>query len=314
MTTETTDTRCGFVAIIGATNAGKSTLVNALVGAKVSIVTHKVQTTRSRVRGIGLRGSSQIIFVDTPGIFAPRRRLDKAMVSAAWEGAGDADLTCLVVDAEAYLNREESGANARAAEDADKIISKLIESAKRPVLVLNKIDKVQRSQLLELSAKLNAQGHFAETFMISAHKGDGVEDLAQYCAYHVPKGPWLYPEEQAADMPLRLLAAEIVREKLTVRLHEELPYATMVETESWEEKADGSARIECTVFVERDGQKAIVLGKGGRTIKEIGQNARTELTEMLERPVHLFLFVKVREKWGDDPERYRFLGLELPKE
>lgn len=308
-----TGTRCGFVAVIGAPNAGKSTLVNALVGAKVAIVTHKVQTTRTRLRGIALEGASQIILVDTPGIFEPRRRLDRAMVDAAWGGAQDADLVALVVDAEAWRDRDKGGAATKSGEDTDRILLGLQGSRRKVVLVLNKIDKVRHEELLALSSSLNEALAFEETFLISAEKGKGVKDLMAWLAEHLPEGPWLYPEDQIADAPLRTLAAEITREKLILRLHQELPYAITVETENWEEKDDGSARVEQVIFVERDGQKAIVLGHKGSTIKQIGADARKEMAESFGFNVHLFLFVKVREKWAEDPERYRELGLDYPK-
>lgn len=307
------ETRAGFIAIIGAPNAGKSTLINRLVGGKVSIVTHKVQTTRARVRGVATIGASQLVFVDTPGIFAPRRRLDRAMVAAAWAGAEEADIVALLVDAQAYVHRGEGGADAHAANDTDAILEKLKAAGREAVLLLNKVDLLAPPALLPLTADLNAKAKFRETFMISAQTGDGVEDFARWCAGAVPEGPWLYPEDQMADVPLRQLAAEIVREKLILRLHDELPYATTVETEKWDERADGSARIEATIYVARDGQKAIVLGEKGRTIKEIGSAARAEIAKLLGRPAHLFLFVKVRENWADDPERYREMGLDFPK-
>ncbi len=292
-------TRCGFVAIIGAPNAGKSTLINSLVGAKVSIVTHKVQTTRSRLRAIAIVGNSEIVFVDTPGIFRPRRKLDEAMVEAAWEGAADADVVALLVDARRGLDEE----NAR-------ILKGLGASGREAILVLNKIDLVEKGRLLELAAAFNEAHPFTATFMVSALKGDGLAELREHLAAHMPEGPWLYPPDQISDLPLRMLAAEITREKIYLRLHDELPYASHVETESWEERADGSIRIEQTIYVLRESQKKIVIGKGGQTIKEIGQAARRELSELLGgRKVHLFLFVKVREKWDQDPERLRSLGL-----
>jgi GTP-binding protein Era len=294
-------TRCGFVALIGAPNAGKSTLLNRLVGAKVSIVTHKVQTTRTLVRGIALRGAAQIVFVDTPGIFAPRRRLDKAMVRSAWFGASDADLVVLIADARKGMDDE-----------AQAIVDKLSEVSRPCYLALNKIDEVRRDKLLEVAARFNESHDFTETFMISALTGDGVDDLFDAIAKAMPEGPWLYPEDQISDFPMRQLAAEITREKLYLRLHQELPYESHVETESWKEQKNGSVRVEQVVYVARDSQKGIVLGKGGRTIKEIGAAAREELSEILGVPVHLFLFVKVRERWADDPERYRELGLEFP--
>jgi GTP-binding protein Era len=307
------ETRCGFVAVIGAPNAGKSTLVNALVGAKIAIVTHKVQTTRTRMRGIALEGASQIVLVDTPGIFEPKRRLDRAMVNAAWSGAEDADLVALVVDAEAWRDKGKGGAAARSGEDTQKILDGLKKSGRKAVLVLNKMDRVRHEDLLALTASLNEALAFEETFLISAEKGKGVKDLMSWFASHVPEGPWLYPEDQIADAPLRTLAAEITREKLILRLHQELPYAITVETENWEEKDDGSARVDQVIFVERDGQKAIVLGHQGSTIKDIGAKARKEMAESFGFKVHLFLFVKVREKWAEDPERYRELGLDYPK-
>lgn len=295
-------TRCGFVALMGAPNTGKSTLLNVLVGAKVSIVSHKAQTTRARIRAIAIEGRSQIVFVDTPGIFEPKRRLDRAMVEAAWATAGEADAVALLVD----TRRPDDG-------DTRRILEGLAEHALEPVLVLNKIDLVEKPRLLAVSAALNAHLRFRETFMISALTGDGVDDLRRYLAAHMPPGPWLYPEDQIADLPLRLLAAEITREKLYLLLHEELPYASTVETEAWQERTDGSVRIEQVIYVERDSQKKIVLGKGGRTIKRIGSEARKEIEEALGRKVHLFLFVKVRRRWGEDPERYREMGLEFPK-
>ncbi|MBF0249014.1 MAG: GTPase Era [Alphaproteobacteria bacterium] len=293
-------TRCGFVAVLGAPNAGKSTLVNRLVGAKVSIVTHKVQTTRTRVLGIAIQGAAQLVFIDTPGIFKPRRRLDRAMVAAAWGGAMDADMSVLVVDAVRGVDP-----------DTAAIIERMKKENVRAHLVLNKIDKVKKPDLLALTAKLNDEGVFDDTFMISALNGQGVDDLLAFLAGRMPEGPWHFPEDQVSDMTERLLAAEITREKLYLQLHQELPYATTVETETWEERADGSIKIEQVIFVERDGQKSIILGKGGKQIKKIGQDARRELEEILDAKVHLFLFVKVREKWGDDPERYRDWGLDF---
>ncbi len=296
-------TRCGFVAIIGAPNAGKSTLLNQLVGSKVAIVTHKVQTTRSRIRGIAMEGNTQIVFVDTPGIFKPKRRLDKAMVEAAWGGAGDADAIILMVDTE--YEREE---------DLERIIEGLKSQGRKAILVLNKIDAVKREKLLKLAERLNETGIFTDTFMISAMKGSGVADLRRHLASLMPAGPWHYPEDQAADVPLRSLAAEVTREKLFLRLHDELPYSLTVETEEWEQRKDGSIRIQQVIFVERESQKKITLGKGGQTIKKVGQMAREELEELLETRVHLFLFVKVRENWSDDRERYREMGLDFPTE
>ena len=294
--------RCGFVAILGAPNAGKSTLVNALVGSKVSIVTHKAQTTRTLVRGIAIEGSSQLIFIDTPGIFAPKRRLDRAMVTSAWGVAQDADLVALLIDAHRGLD-----------EEADAIIERLAAVAHPKLLVLNKIDLLAKPELLALAARLNEAAVFEATFMISALTGDGVADLKGWLAARVPEGPWHYPEDQLTDAPLRQFAAEITREKLYLRLHQELPYRSTVETEVWKQLKDGSVRIEQTIYVERESQRKILLGTGGRTIKAIGAEARREIADAIETPVHLFLFVKVREHWGDDPERYREMGLEFPK-
>lgn len=293
-------TRCGFVALIGAPNAGKSTLLNTLVGTKVAIVSPKVQTTRSRVLGILTEGRTQIVFVDTPGIFKPRRRLDRAMVAAAWAGAAEGDLVLLLVDASLKGVRE----------DSRSIIEKLAQTKRKAILILNKIDAVRREVLLALAADLNASGVFSDTFMISALTGDGVDDLRRALADRLPEGPWLFPEDQVSDMPMRLLAAEITREKLFLRLQQELPYAVAVETESWEEQEDGSVRISQIIYVQRDGQKAIVLGRGGQMIKAIGTAARLELEEITEQRVHLSLFVKVRENWLDDPARYSVWGLD----
>jgi GTPase len=296
-------TRCGFVAVIGAPNVGKSTLVNALVGSKVSIVTPKVQTTRALIRGIAIEGQSQLILVDTPGIFAPRRRLDRAMVEGAWAGTRDADLVALVIDA------------SRGVEDDDEAVVKALAGmAVTKVLVLNKIDLVAKPKLLDLARALNDRAEFAATFMISARSANGVAELKSFLAAHVPAGPWLYPADQIADAPMRQFAAEVTREKLYLRLHQELPYQSTVETESWKELKDGSVRVEQTIYVERESQRKIVLGKGGATIKSIGADARKEIAEIIEQPVHLFLFVKVRENWGEDPERYREMGLEFPTE
>jgi GTP-binding protein Era len=296
--------RCGFVAIIGATNAGKSTLVNALVGTKVSIVSHKVQTTRALVRGIAIEGSSQLVLVDTPGIFTPKRRLDRAMVDAAWGGASDADIVLLLVDAAKGLS-----------EDVERILANLPRARSRRVLVLNKIDRVeQKAELLELASAITQSTPMDDVFMISATDGSGVADLKGFLARTVPEGPWHYPEDDVSDAPTRLLAAEITREKIYKYLHQELPYISTVETTAWTERKDGSVRIDQTIFVERDSQKVIVLGKGGATVKRISMEARREIGGIIERPVHLFLFVKVREGWGDDPERYREMGLEFPKE
>ena len=296
-------TRCGFVALIGAPNVGKSTLLNALVGAKVAIVSHKVQTTRSLVRGIAMEGPAQIVFIDTPGIFAPKRRLDRAMVTTAWTGAHDADLVGLMIDARKGLD-----------EEAETILKRLSEVRTRKFLVLNKVDLVAKESLLALTADLNARGAFEVTFMVSALTGDGVADLRAWLAQNVPAGPWHYPEDQISDLPLRQLAAEITREKVYHRLHQELPYQSTVETDTWTERKDGSVRIEQTIYVERESQRKIVLGKNGQTIKAIGADARKDIAGIVEKPVHLFLFVKVREGWGDDPARYREMGLEFPKD
>ena len=295
--------RCGFIALIGAPNAGKSTLINALVGSKVAIVTPKVQTTRTLLRGIAMEGSAQLVFLDTPGIFAPRRRLDRAMVTTAWSGAHDADIVAVLIDAKSGLN-----------DDAEALLKKLEEVRQPKVLILNKVDLVEKAKLLAMAHAANEAAKFETTFMISATKGDGVADVRQWLAAHVPQGPWHYPEDEVSDAPVRQLASEITREKLYLKLHQELPYQSTVETESWTERKDGSVRIEQTIYVERDSQKKIVLGKSGQAIKAIGAAARRELSEIIEKPVHLFLFVKVREGWGDDPERYRQMGLEFPKE
>jgi len=294
-------THSGFVALIGAPNAGKSTLVNQLVGNKVSIVTHKVQTTRAIIRGIATVGASQIVLVDTPGIFKPKRRLDRAMVTTAWGGARDADIVLALVDAERGIG-----------DDTLSMFETLSALPQKKILVLNKVDRIKRDRLLALAAEANEKLAFDQTFMVSALTGSGCEDLANWLAAAVPEGPWYYPEDQLSDLPLRQLAAEITREKLYLRLHQELPYASHVETERWEEKKDGSVRIEQVIYVERESQKRIVLGHKGETIKAIGAAARKEIGEILEQPVHLFLFVKVRENWGDDPERYREIGLEFP--
>ncbi|UGY14956.1 GTPase Era [Bradyrhizobium septentrionale] len=296
-------TRCGFVALIGAPNVGKSTLVNALVGSKVTIVSRKVQTTRALIRGIVIEGNAQIILVDTPGIFAPRRRLDRAMVSTAWSGAHDADLVCVLLDAKAGID-----------EEAQAILAKLESVAHPKILVLNKVDLVQREKLLAMAQAANERMRFEHTFMISALSGDGVDDLRRALAQMVPAGPFHYPEDQMSDAPMRHLAAEITREKIYSHLHQELPYQSTVETDSWTDRKDKSIRIEQTIYVERESQRKIVLGKGGATIKSIGAQARAELAEIMGVPVHLFLFVKVRENWGDDPDRYREMGLEFPKE
>ncbi|MEP5632976.1 MAG: GTPase Era [Tateyamaria sp.] len=294
------NTRAGFVALIGEPNAGKSTLLNRMVGAKVSIVTHKVQTTRARIRGVAMEGESQIVFVDTPGLFQPRRRLDRAMVAAAWGGAADADVVVLMIEAHRGLS-----------EGVTRILEGLADIGKGRTIALaiNKIDRVEAPVLLGLAEKLNAEYDFAETFMISAEKGHGVDTLKEWLAEKVPAGPWLYPEDQIADLPMRMIAAEMTREKLTLRLHQELPYQLTVETENWEERKDGSARVDQIIYVSRDGHKGIVLGNKGETIKSVSQASRVELTEFLGRKVHLFLQVKVREKWQEEAERYSEMGL-----
>jgi GTP-binding protein Era len=296
-------THCGFVALIGAPNAGKSTLLNALVGSKVTIVSHKVQTTRALIRGIALEGKAQLIFVDTPGIFSPKRRLDRAMVTTAWSGAHEADLVGVLIDARKGLD-----------EEAEALLARLAEVKPTKILILNKIDLVPRETLLLLTKIANDKAKFDSTFMISALTGDGVADLKRWLASRMPESPWLYPPDQMSDAPLRQLAAEITREKLFERLHQELPYHSTVETESWKELRGGDIRIEQTIYVERESQRKIVIGKGGQTLKSIGESARREIAEIVEHKVHLFLFVKVREGWGDDPERYRAMGLEFPKE
>lgn len=295
-------TRAGFVALIGEPNAGKSTLLNRMVGAKVSIVTHKVQTTRARIRGVAIEGDAQIVFVDTPGLFAPKRRLDRAMVAAAWGGAADADIVVLLVEAHRGVT-----------DGVQKILAGLEGIGKsRPVaLAINKIDRVQSEVLLGLTKDLNDRFPFVETFMISAEKGHGVQALREWLAKSLPEGPWLYPEDQIADLPMRMIAAEMTREKLTLRLHQELPYQLTVETENWEERKDGSAKIDQIIYVIRDGHKGIVLGNKGETIKAIGQAARAEIEEFLGRKVHLFLQVKVRENWLDEAERYSEMGLDF---
>ncbi|MGE0023527.1 MAG: GTPase Era [Hyphomicrobium sp.] len=297
--------RCGVIAIIGAPNAGKSTLVNALVGAKVTIISRKVQTTRIQIRGIAMEGASQLVLVDTPGIFAPKRRLDKAMVASAWAGAADADQVLVLVDAAKGLD-----------EDIEGLLAKLAEGpARKPILVLNKVDRVEdKGRLLALVQDLSSRLAFDEVFMIAALTGDGVAGLKRHLAARVPEGPWLYPEDELSDIPVRQLAAEVTREKIYDNLHDELPYQITVETESWKTLRDKSVRIDQVIYVERDSQKSIVLGKGGQTIKRISQASRTELTGIVGAPVHLFLFVKVREGWDRDPERYREMGLEFPTE
>ncbi|PZX16636.1 GTP-binding protein Era [Palleronia aestuarii] len=296
------DTRAGFVALLGEPNAGKSTLLNRMVGAKVSIVTHKVQTTRARIRGVAMSGASQIVFVDTPGLFQPKRRLDRAMVAAAWSGAADADVLLLLIEA-----------HRGATEGVERIVAGLEERGfSRPTaLVINKIDRVEPPVLLGLTKAMNERFAFDETFLVSAEKGHGVEGLASWLAGVVPEGPWLYPEDQIADLPMRMIAAETTREKLTLRLHQELPYQITVETEGWEEREDGSARIDQVIYVVRDGHKGIVLGRKGETIKAIGQAARTDLEAFLGRKVHLFLQVKVRPGWLDEAERYSEIGLDF---
>ena len=298
-----TKTQCGFVALIGAPNAGKSTLLNALVGSKVSIISHKVQTTRALIRGITIQDQSQLIFVDTPGIFSPRRRLDRAMVTTAWSGAHEADLVGVLIDARKGLD-----------EEAEDILRRLGDVKAPKLLVLNKIDVVAKEALLTLANDANKAAKFESTFMVSALTGDGVMDLKTWLAQRVPPGPWLYPADQMSDAPIRQLAAEITREKLFERLHQELPYHSTVETEVWKELRAGDIRIEQTIYVERESQRKIVLGKGGQTIKAIGEASRKEIANIVEAKVHLFLCVKVREGWGDDPERYRAMGLEFPKE
>ncbi|MGJ8582556.1 MAG: GTPase Era [Marinosulfonomonas sp.] len=297
-----TETRAGFVALIGEPNAGKSTLLNRMVGAKVSIVTHKVQTTRARIRGVALEGDAQIVFVDTPGLFRPRRRLDRAMVAAAWTGAADADLVVMLIEAHRGIT-----------EGVEAILDGLAERSdnRKVVLAINKIDKVDAPKLLKLTKELNERFAFAETFLISAEKGHGVDDLRKWLAAELPKGPWLYPEDQIADAPLRMIAAEITREKLTLRLHQELPYQMTVETENWEDRKDGSVKIDQMIYVIRDGHKGIVLGNKGETIKGVGQAARVELEEFLDRKVHLFLQVKVRPNWLEEKERYSEMGLDF---
>jgi len=295
-------TKCGFVALIGEPNAGKSTLLNRMAGAKVSIVTHKVQTTRARIRGVAMEDETQIVFVDTPGLFKPRRRLDRAMVAAAWGGASDADIVVLMIEAHRGIT---NGVQA--------IIEELakLEQTRRVLLAINKIDRVESETLLSLTEQMNGLYPFLETFMISAEKGHGVGDLKGWLAKHLPDGPWLYPEDQIADLPLRMIAAEITREKLTLRLHQELPYQLTVETENWEERKDGSARIDQVIYVMRDGHKGILLGNKGDTIKKISMASRAELETLLERKVHLFLQVKVREGWLEEAQRYSAIGLDF---
>jgi GTP-binding protein Era len=295
-------TRAGFVALIGEPNAGKSTLLNRMVGAKVSIVTHKVQTTRARIRGVAMEGQSQIVFVDTPGLFRPRRRLDRAMVAAAWGGAADADLVVLLIEAHRGITE---GVKAILDSLRDKV------GGRRVALAINKIDRVKAETLLALSKEMNEAFPFERTFMISAERGHGTADLKAWLGAQMPEGPWLYPEDQLADLPMRMIAAEMTREKLTLRLHQELPYELTVETEAWEERKDGSAKVDQIIYVAREGHRGIVLGKGGETIKAVGQAARAELEEFMERKVHLFLTVKVKENWLEDPERYGEMGLDF---
>jgi len=294
--------RAGFVAILGAPNAGKSTLVNRIVGQKISIISPKAQTTRSRVRGVRMSGATQIVLVDTPGIFAPKRRLDRAMIEAAWGGAAEADLIVLLIDATRGID-----------DDGLRIIEYLREAGRKAIAAINKVDATAREKLLPLAKALDDSGVISDVFMISALEGEGVEDLVDHLARHLPEGEWLYPEDQLTDISERFLAAEVVREKLYLQLGDELPYAATVETERFAEQADGSARIDATVYVQKESQKPIVLGAGGRRIKAIGQAARTELEELMGRRVHLFLFVKVRRNWADDPERFRALGLDFPR-
>ena len=308
---DNTQTRCAVIAVIGAPNAGKSTLVNALVGAKISIVTQKVQTTRARVRGIMAEGATQLVFIDTPGIFAPKRRLDRAMVAAAWDGTDGADVTLLMVDAPAYLAGEsEKGAAGKSRADAERIIDGLKKSGSKAILALNKIDEIAHQNVLPLIAAMSETGIFSEIFPISAANGDGMADLKLRLLELAPPGPWLYPEDQLSDISDRLMAAEVTREKLFLRLHQELPYDLTVETEEWKETKKG-VRIEQTIYVARDGQKGIVVGKNGQTLKVIGQAAREELTELLGVPAHLFLHVKVREGWDNEAARLRNMGLDV---
>ena len=307
--------KCGFVAVIGAPNAGKSSLVNVMVGAKVSIVTHKVQTTRARVRGVAVEGDTQLVFIDTPGIFAPKRRLDRAMVAAAWEGLDGADAIIVMVDAPSYIagngNDRADGAARRAAADTDAIIEEMKGREATAILAINKLDKLPREKMLALTADLNAHGVFSDTFYLSATRGDGMRDLIEFLIGKMPEGPWMYPPDQLSDISDRLMAAEVTREKLYFRLHQELPYEATVETEEWTRTKKNELRVEQTIFVSRDSQKGIVLGKGGQTLKAIGAAAREELAELLSEPVHLFLHVKVRENWADEPARLRNMGLDV---
>ncbi|AXK80265.1 GTPase Era [Pseudolabrys taiwanensis] len=297
------DSRCGFVALIGAPNAGKSTLLNALVGSKVTIVSHKVQTTRALIRGIAVEDKAQLIFVDTPGIFSPKRRLDRAMVTTAWSGAHEADLVAVLIDARKGID-----------EEAEALLDRLADVKGEKILILNKVDLTAKEALLKLTQVANEKSKFEATFMVSALTGDGVADLKRWLAGRMPLGPWLYPADQISEAPMRQLAAEITREKLFERLHQELPYHSTVETDQWKELRGNAVRIEQTIYVERESQRKIVLGKGGAAIKAIGEASRREIEKITEGKVHLFLFVKVREGWGEDPERYRAMGLEFPKE
>lgn len=299
---ELVETRAGFVALIGAPNAGKSTLINRLVGTKVSIVSHKVQTTRTVVRGIAMRDNSQIIFADTPGIFQPRRRLDRAMVDAAWGGAKDADITCLLIDSERGIRG-----------DAERILESLKDVWGPKILILNKVDRMPHQKLLALAEEANKRVAFDETFFISALNGEGCETFMNHLAKNVPESPYLYPPDQVSDLPAKMLAAEVTREKIFLRLHQELPYSAHVEGEGWEEHKNGSVKISQVIYIQREAHKKIVIGKGGETIKAISKASREELTQLLGQPVHLFLFVKVRQNWIDDPERYREMGLEFPR-
>jgi GTP-binding protein Era len=300
---ELAQTACGFIALVGAPNAGKSTLLNSLVGTKVSIVTHKAQTTRSQVRGVLTLEKTQLVFVDTPGVFTPKRRLDRAMVDSAWGGAGDADIVAFLIDADRGITP-----------DIDLLIEGLANIPHPKVLILNKIDQVKREKLLELSQELNDRLRFEATFMLSALKGHGVSDFIDWCVKHVPPGPWHFPEDHLTDLTMAITAAEITREKLFLRVHDEIPYNSTVETESFKIQKDGSYKIDQVIYLSRESHKKIVLGAGGQTIKSIGAEARKELMEMYEVPIHLFLFVKVREKWADDPERYQEMGLEFPQQ
>jgi GTP-binding protein Era len=305
-----TEQRCAVVAVLGAPNAGKSTLVNTLVGAKVAAVTQKVQTTRTIVRGIAMRGEVQLVLIDTPGVFSPRRRLDRAMVAAAWSALEGADAIIHVVDASAYAGSDKKGADAKAVEDSTRIAAKLKQMELPSILALNKVDAVSRPELLAITSKLVEEGLYTDVFMISAKKGDGVDDIARTLTERAPVSPWLFPEDQTMDAPARVLASEITREKAMLRLHDEIPYDLMVETESWEEKKDGSARIEQSIFVTREGQRKLAIGSGGKTIKTIGEMARKEMETAFDRRIHLFLHVKVRENWAEERALYQRLGLD----